>query len=161
MDFPVGWATFALALATLTLALLAYLSLRETKAQRIVMGKQAETMREQTEIQIKPRVDLYHGVPESMRNAAPIVWYIVVRNAKGGGPAKNVRVVINNSTRNTDGSTTFPLLEVGEEKSAGVPAGTEHGDTLDVMVEYKDILDRDYELKANYKYQGTQLRNVY
>ncbi len=149
-----GWATFTLAVVTLISVIIAFYTssrnLGEMKEQRKVMESQAKTMQGQLDLLIKPRVDFYLGRAEAERRAAVYTtstpWYVVVRNAKGGGPAHHVRVVVNNTTRQTDGSSEFPLLDSDKEKEAGLPAGTQHGDKLSITIKYKDNSDRDYEI---------------
>jgi hypothetical protein len=167
LDIPVGDATLGVAIATLLLACVALLSailasrasshtLAEMIEQRRVMEGQLKITQQQLDLLIKPRVDVYLGRAAAKRgppNSSPVwVNFVVVRNAKGGGPAYKVSVEIENTTRGRDGSSFFPLVDADSEAEAAIPAGTQNNDRLEIAIRYKDVVDRDYEIRETRDY---------
>jgi len=147
-DFPVGWATFTLAIITLVSVIIVYSISSQNLAE---IRKQRELLETQVESQIRPRLDLYWGIPTAER-ATSSNYSVVVRNALGGGPAKDIKVKVSASSGQS-GETTIPLLDPGEERRAGQYLHLKHGDTLSVVAKSKDTLDRDCpELTEQFAY---------
>lgn len=161
-DFPVGWATLILALVTLC-SVIAYIyltrrTLTEMRTQRGVLERQAETVQNQLDLITKPRIDFYIGRSSAFRNVnlPQSVVYVVVKNSNGGGVARDINVKVTNLAKplpNNWASSTFVVLEAGEDKDAVVPAGTVSGQTLKINVTYKDDQRaHEYELERELVY---------
>lgn len=156
-DFPVGWATLVLAVATFAVALFAVLNFKEATKQGKALEDQAKAQREQTDAQIIPRISVYQGLPTELRQMQANILhkYAVVENATGRGPAMDVTVTVRNTTRNSETATHFDILNTGQDKGAGVPPSTTMRDRIVVNVRYKDITDREFERNAEFAYEGT------
>ncbi len=156
LALSVDWPTTLGIVVSLALVIIAILAYRETRKQRKATEKQVEVMESQTEAAAKPVLSLRLGRTEA--NTLSAAWttgtpyYVVLKNSVSGGPAKHVIVETENNSGYT-GRVEIPMIDSGEEKESGVPAGTKTGDTLKVVVKYKDSQDRDCpELKQDFAY---------
>lgn len=115
----------------------------------------ANAIREQTDVQVKPRMKVYQGVPSELRQSNPMPRYVVVENAEGGGPALDIKVEVMNLSRTTPPAVTeFPLINPGKDKGAGVPPGTSFGDKIRANVNWKDTHGVEDGTQFVFEYQG-------
>ena len=118
MDFPVGWATFFLAIATTSLAVFAYSTSRDTKKQAESMVGQLAALREQNRIlgdqfeaSVRPAFKIFIATIPTPTGTSTTQLDVIVKNI-GGGMAKDVRVDVKTSEGSSIGYSIAPVLQV-------------------------------------------------